>query len=81
MVDAKPGVFIVYNFQRQMTKELVKSSALDGSIEKHMHKVPIKKNDVFIINSGTIHALGAGALIAEIQDLLISPIDYMIMVV
>ena len=35
---------------------------------KYLQKVPIHKDDLFFIQAGTIHAIGAGALIAEIQE-------------
>ena len=38
------------------------------SIEKYLQKIPVKKGDIFFINPGTIHAIGAGVLIAEIQQ-------------
>jgi mannose-6-phosphate isomerase len=41
---------------------------MEGTVEKYLQKVPIKKDDLFYIEAGTIHAIGAGALIAEIQE-------------
>ena len=35
---------------------------------KYLQKVPIHKDDLFFIPAGTIHAIGAGALVAEIQE-------------
>lgn len=68
VVDAAPGASLIYGFRHKMTKELIRCSALDGSIENYLNRVPAKKNDVFVIHSGTVHAIGAGALVAEIQE-------------
>ena len=35
---------------------------------KYLQKVPIHRDDLFFIPPGTIHAIGAGALVAEIQE-------------
>ena len=43
-------------------------SISDQSIDKYLQTIPVKKNDIFFINPGTIHAIGAGVLIAEIQQ-------------
>ena len=37
-------------------------------MEKYLQKVPVHRDDVFFIEAGTVHAIGAGALIAEIQE-------------
>lgn len=39
-----------------------------GTVEKYLQKVPVQKDDVFFIPAGQVHAIGAGALIAEIQE-------------
>lgn len=68
VVDATKGAQLVYGFRNTITKEQLKSSMEDGTVEKYLQKVPVHSNDVFFIKSGTVHAIGAGALIAEIQE-------------
>ncbi len=68
VVDAEPGARLVYGFRYRMTREQVRKSIADGSIEKHLQYVPVHKGDVFFIQSGTVHAIGGGILIAEIQE-------------
>lgn len=68
VLDAAPNSRLVYGFNRDMDAELVQESLNQGNIEKYLQKVPIEKDDVFYIESGTVHALGAGALVAEIQE-------------
>ena len=68
VLDAKQEASLVYGFNRDLSRDEVRSLAESGTIEKYLNHVPVKKNDIFMINSGTVHAIGAGALIAEIQE-------------
>ena len=68
VLDAAPGAQLVYGFYHDMTRERLRASLADGTVEKYLQKVPIRKDDVFFIEAGTVHAIGAGALIAEIQE-------------
>jgi len=68
VLDATKDAKLVYGFNKNCTKEEVKEALDDGSIMDRLQVVDIRKNDVFFINSGTVHAIGAGALIAEIQE-------------
>ena len=68
VLDARPGAELVYGFNRDVTAEEARRSAENGSIEKLLNHVPARRNDVFYIESGIVHALGAGCLIAEIQQ-------------
>lgn len=68
VVDAKEGASLVHGFAHPVTKDILKEAIDEGSLMKHLQKVPVYKNDVFYIPAGTVHAVGAGALIAEIQE-------------
>lgn len=68
VLDAEKDSKIVYGLHQEVNKEKLEKLLLTGQIEKYLLKVPIKANDVFFIKAGTIHAIGAGALIAEIQE-------------
>ena len=68
VLDAAKDAKLVYGFQRDMERETVRKSIEDGSIEKYLRKVPVHRDDVFLIKAGTVHAIGSGALIAEIQE-------------
>ncbi len=68
VLDATSGAKLVYGLRHDCNKEELLSFINKGTLEKHLQYVPIKKNDVFYVESGTIHALGAGALVAEIQE-------------
>lgn len=68
VLDAAKNAKLVYGFRSDMNKELLRKSIEKNTIGKYLQKVKIHKDDVFYIESGTVHAIGAGALIAEIQE-------------
>ena len=68
VLDAAKDAKLVYGFYHDMDKEKLRSSLEQGTVEKYLQKVKVHKDDVFFIESGTVHAIGAGALIAEIQE-------------
>lgn len=68
VVDAAPGAKLVYGFSHDMDRERVREAAQNGTLEKHLQRVPIRKDDVFFIPAGTVHAIGGGSLIAEVQE-------------
>lgn len=68
VVDARPEAQLVYGFSHKIEKEKLRHALESGKVEKYLQKVKVQKNDVFFIEAGTVHAIGAGALIAEIQE-------------
>ena len=51
-----------------MDESKIRETAENGMIERYLNHVPVNKDDVFFIEPGTVHAIGAGCLIAEIQE-------------
>lgn len=68
VLDATKDASLIYGFYHDMDRETLRRSLEAGTVEKYLQKVPIRKNDVFYIEAGMVHAIGAGALIAEIQE-------------
>jgi mannose-6-phosphate isomerase len=68
VLDAAKDAKLVYGFRKKMSAEKVRTAIVDGSIMKYLQQVPVHKDDVFFLQPGTVHAIGAGALIAEIQE-------------
>ncbi|SFO22054.1 mannose-6-phosphate isomerase [Pseudobutyrivibrio sp. UC1225] len=68
VLDAKLGASLVYGLSQSVAREEMEIALDKGDVEKYLQKVPVKKNDVFNIEAGTIHAIGAGVLVAEIQE-------------
>lgn len=68
VADCEPGAFLYFGVNRAITPEEFRSRIADNSITEVLGRVDVKKGDVFFIESGTIHAIGAGILICEIQQ-------------
>ncbi len=68
VVDAAPGTELVYGFSRSMTVDEVRSAIARGTLEQCLQHVPVEKDDVFFIPSGTVHAIGKGSLMVEVQE-------------
>ena len=68
VLDAKPGAELVCGFRHDVTPEKLKKAAEEGTLSKHLLKVKVQKGDVFHIPAGTVHAIGAGVLLVEIQE-------------
>lgn len=68
VMDASEEAELVYGLSRDTDAEVLRKSIEQGTVEKYLQKVPVKKDDVFYIKAGTIHAIGGGTLIVEIQE-------------
>lgn len=68
VMDALPGASLVCGFAHDVTPEQLRQGVETGTLAKHLQKIPVHPGDVFFMPAGTIHAIGAGALIAEIQE-------------
>jgi mannose-6-phosphate isomerase len=68
VLDSEPGAFLYYGVNQEMTKEQFTERIKNGTICDYLKKVEVKKGDCFLIRTGTIHAIGAGTVIAEIQQ-------------
>jgi mannose-6-phosphate isomerase len=68
VLDANPGAELVCGFKHDVTPELLKKAASEGSLAKHLLHLKVQKGDVFHIPAGTVHAIGAGVLLVEIQE-------------
>lgn len=68
VVDCEPGASLIYGFQKEISKEEFRRRIEDNTLLEVVNQVPVHKGDTFFIQSGTLHAIGAGILIAEIQQ-------------
>lgn len=68
VLDAKQGSCLVHGFKTDATPKKLTEAIANGSIEDTLQKVAVHKHDVFFTPAGTIHGIGAGCLIAEIQE-------------
>ena len=68
VVDAEEGAGLYMGLNRKCDREEFARAVEDGSVEKLLSFVKVKRGDVFFIPSGTVHAIGEGVLIYEIQQ-------------
>jgi mannose-6-phosphate isomerase len=68
IISAKPGSQIGVGLERRVTPQELRASIRNGSIVELVRWRPVEKGDVIFIPAGTIHALGAGIVLAEIQQ-------------
>lgn len=68
VVEAEPGAGLYMGLEREATPEEFLAAVNDGSVEELLSFKEVKSGDVFFIPSGTIHAIGAGVVIFEIQQ-------------
>ncbi len=68
ILDSAPDAYIYYGFKKSIKKEEFKNRIDDNSILEILNKIEVKKGDVFFIEPGTVHAIGKGTVLAEIQQ-------------
>lgn len=68
VLEAETEAEITYGFVRNMNRELLLDALQSNSVEQYLNRVKIEKDNVFYVEAGTVHGIGAGAVIAEIQE-------------
>ena len=68
VVDCEPGAGLLYGFKHEISKEEFRRRIEDNTLLEVTNRVEVHPGDVFFIEAGTLHAIGEGILIAEIQQ-------------
>ena len=68
VLDADEDAKIVYGVKENISKKDFKEAIVSNTVEELLDSTSSKKGDVFFVDSGTIHAIGKGNVIAEIQQ-------------
>lgn len=68
IVDCDEGAELLYGFKKPIAKEEFAERIRENTLLEVTNNVPVHKGDVFFIEAGTLHAIGKGILIAEIQQ-------------
>ncbi len=68
VVDCDEGAELLYGFKHEISKDEFAERIANNTLLEVTNNVPVHKGDVFFIRSGTLHAIGKGILIAEIQQ-------------
>jgi len=68
VLDATPEAAIIYGFSEEMNREKLRQAIKLGNLDAFLQKVKINRGDTICVPAGTLHAILAGAVIAEIQQ-------------
>lgn len=68
VLDADEDASLIYGFEHPVTEQILRNAVQDGTLGKHLHKVKVQKGDVYYVPAGTVHGIGAGTMVAEIQE-------------
>ena len=68
VLAAKKNAEVIYGFCRDMEPDELRAALENGSVGKFLNHVPVYKDDIFYVEAGIVHAIGAGVLLAEIQE-------------
>jgi len=68
VMDAEPGATLIYGFKRDLDEAEFRQRLADSTLDEVLNLVPVKRGDTFFIPAGTLHGIGRGILIAEIQQ-------------
>ena len=68
VLDAGKTAKLMYGLKRDSSKAEIQKAVANGTVMNYLQQIPVQKNDLFFIEAGTIHAIGAGTLVAEIQE-------------
>lgn len=68
VIDAEEGASLIYGFRHRVTERILKNAIKTNTLDKHLQKVEVHKGDVYYVPAGTVHGIGEGILLAEIQE-------------
>ena len=68
VLEREEGAFLYFGFQKDYTEEEIRRAIEEENFPSLLCKVMVEPGDVFFIPSGTVHAIGAGILLAEVQQ-------------
>lgn len=68
VIDAEEGACLIYGFKYKVTEEILRKAVATGTLSKQLQKVPVHKGDTYFVPAGTVHGIGKGILVAEIQE-------------
>ncbi len=74
VLRAEPGAQVALGLKETISRERLRDASLSGEIEHLLNWIPARKGDTFYVPAGTIHAIGGGLVLCEIQQ--ISDVTY-----
>jgi mannose-6-phosphate isomerase len=74
ILRAQPGAEIASGFREPVTRERLREISLSGEIENMLRWIPVAAGETYFTPAGTVHAIGAGVALCEIQQ--VSDVTY-----
>ena len=68
VMDCEPDSYLYIGFKQNVTEEEVRRRIQEETLEEVLNKVPVKKGETYFLSAGTVHAIGKGIFICEIQQ-------------
>lgn len=68
VLNAEPGAELIVGFQQETSPEQYLKALEQNEVVSLLKRYPVEKGDVFFLETGTVHAIGKGTVIAEIQQ-------------
>lgn len=68
VIQADPGATLIVGLERELSPEQVREAIASGTFEEHIVYQPVRAGDTLFVQDGTLHAIGAGVLLYEIQE-------------
>jgi mannose-6-phosphate isomerase len=68
ILDAAPGASIIHGFKAATSQEEVRKAILDLTLENLLQEVHVSAGDIIFVPAGTVHAIGKGVLLYELQE-------------
>ena len=74
ILRADPGAEIALGFREPIQRDRLRETSLTGEIEKLLHWIPVTPGETYFTPAGTVHAIGGGLALCEIQQ--VSDVTY-----
>lgn len=68
VMRADPGARIAIGFRESISRERLREAALSGEIERLLNWLEVQAGDAFFLPAGTVHAIGSGLALCEVQQ-------------
>lgn len=68
ILHAAPGAALIHGLRRTVTRDEVRQTIADVTLESLLHEEPVQAGDVVFVPAGTVHAIGAGIVLYELQE-------------
>jgi len=68
ILEARPNARMIYGLKRSVTKEQLEKAIEENRVPQVARRVSVQKGDCLFVKPGTVHTIGAGILLAEVQE-------------